>query len=46
MPLKYLCFLLLVFHKFLEPKMHFTLQIDSNIHDIETTLLYLMTEMI
>jgi hypothetical protein len=38
--------LLLVFHKFLEPKIHFTLQIDSNIHDIQTTPLYLMTEII
>jgi len=27
-------FLLLVFHKFLEPKMHFMLLIDSNNHDI------------
>jgi hypothetical protein len=46
MLLKVFVFLLLVFHKFLEPKMHFTLKIDSDIHDIQTTPLHLMTDMI
>jgi hypothetical protein len=38
-------FLLLILHKFFEQNTHFTLQVDSNVHDIETPL-YLVKEMI